>query len=104
VIVGLILQALREHGNAEVLGVPGDQLGMLRRAIRKAVHQELGFSVATLVKDDLLVIMSKEAYGPHEERHLAEAMARLNDVFMDREVDPIDDSGWRFRWSTFHIS
>lgn len=102
VIADLVLRALREHGTAQVLGVPG-QLGLLRRAIRKAVHDELGFSVETLAKGGLLVVMSKEAYAPHAERHLTEAMERLDDVFNGREVEPIDDSEWHFRWSTWAV-
>lgn len=102
-IIELVVGAVRDHGTAEITGVPGDQLTHLRRGIREAVRQELGFNARTFSRDGLVVVSSDEAMIPHQSRHMQEAARRMDAIFSGRDLPPIDDSDWRFRWSTWAV-
>ena len=47
VIARVVADSVREHGYAEVHGVPGDQQTELRRHIRALVREETGYSCQT---------------------------------------------------------
>lgn len=103
-IAALAVDALRAHGYAEVVGVPGDQMPALRRAVRAAIRKQLGYSSQTFVHGSRLLVSSAEAYAPHAERHLTEAARAMDTYFTDEKPPPIDDSGWRFHWATWAVS
>lgn len=103
-IADLVVDALRAHGYAEVVGVSGDQMSALRRAVRAAIRKQLGYSSQTFVHGSRLLVSSAEAYAPHAERHLKEAAHAMNTFFTDEKAPPIDDSGWRLHWATWSVS
>jgi hypothetical protein len=99
VLADLATTAIKEHGTAEIVGVPGDQMNALRRAVRSELRRRFGFSTRTFTQDGLLVVSSPET------RHLIEqtavrAMADLN----FGATTKVDDSGWRFHWTAWSVS
>lgn len=98
-VAALVVAALRRHGYAEVVGVPGDQLPALRRTIRQRIRDTLGFKSNTYVVNGRLFVVSDEAYAPHAQRHRESAAAAMNTLFAGEEAPPIDDTEWRFHWS-----
>jgi hypothetical protein len=79
------------------VGVHGDQMNTLRRAIRSERRQLFGFSTRTFTQDGLLVVSSPET------RHLIEqtALRAMTDL---EATTRVDDSDWRFRWTTWSVS
>ena len=100
VLADLVATAVNEHGTAEIDGVPGDQMNALRHAIpRRATATFSGFSTRTITQDGLLVISSPET------RHLIEqTAARAIADFDFGATTKIDDTGWRFHWTTWSVS
>lgn len=95
----LIAQAVEEHGSAEVLGVPGDQLKALRSAARRELRRLLGYDGKTFVQGDFLLVTCDEAT---EEVRLAAAKEAVKAMHAGvPDGRPADDSGWRFRWDTW---
>ena len=88
VLAELAATAVNEHGTAEIVGVPGDQMNALRRAIRAELRQRFGFSTRTFTQDGLLVASSPET------RHLIEqtAVRAMADLDLDDRTK-VDDSG-----------
>ena len=97
----LVVEAVKNEGFAEVVGVPGDQMPALRRAVRNVVKQQLDYSVRTYVVHSRLCVHCDEAYAPHAERHALEAARQLGSVFGDTQAALIDDTAWRFHWSAW---
>ena len=95
----MIGQAVHEYGTAEVVGVPGDQLAPLRRAARNELKQRFGYSAKTYVIDDHVMISSNDTT---EALH-AEAARQFHQAISSADGDtaPIDDTAWRFHWSTW---
>ena len=101
-LVELVSSAITNHGSAEVIGVPGDQLATFRAAVRARLRAQ-GFRSRTYVEGELLLItshdardaMSDEARRQHQ-LELAEALQRIS---LGGAAAPVDTSGWRFRWS-----
>ena len=99
VLADLAATAVNEHGTAEIVGVPGDQMNALRQAIRADLRQRFGFSTRTFTQDRLLVASSPET------RHLIEQTAAraMADLDLDDHTK-VDDSGWRFHWTAWSVS
>lgn len=95
----MIARAVHEYGTAEVVGVPGDQLAPLRRAARDELKQRFGHSANTYVIDDHVMISSHDT----TEALRAEAARQFRRAINsdDGDTAPIDDSAWRFHWSTW---
>lgn len=96
VLAALAAAAVNDHGTAEIVGAPGDQMNALRRAIRTELRQRFGFSTRTFTQDGLLVASSPET------RHLIEqtAVRAIADLDLDSRTK-VDDSDWRFHWTTW---
>lgn len=95
----LIAQAVEEHGSAEVVGVPGDQLKPLRAAARRELRHRLGYDGKTYVNADFLLVTCDEAT---EQVRLDMAAETIKSMPLGiPEGRPRDDSGWRLRWDTW---
>jgi len=98
-IADLAAGAVAEHGSAEVVGVPGDQMNALRGVIRSVLRKRFGFACRTWSHDGLLVVSSPDT------RHIVERNAA--DVVRGLTFDgqpprqPVDTSDWRFHWNTW---
>jgi hypothetical protein len=101
VIADLVVGALMEHGTAEVVGVPGDQMPAMRMAVRRAVKNHLGFKLSTHVRGGRLFIDCPEAYAPHSQAHMQRVAESMDAMFSGKEVPAVDNSGWRIRWATW---
>lgn len=102
ILAVLIAQAVEEHGSAEVLGVPGDQLKPLRAAARRELRRRLGYDGKTYVHGDYLLVTCDEAT---EEARLATAREVVQAMPAGiPDGQPRDDSGWRLRWDTWSAS
>lgn len=99
-LADLIAQAVEEHGSAEVLGVPGDQLSVLRVAIRRQLLARLGHRGRTWFVADRLLVTCDAAT---EQVRLAKAHEIIEsmDLAGGAEAAPGDDSEWRFHWATW---
>jgi len=98
----LVTAAVVEHGSAEVVGVPGDQLIGFRAAVRAELKAR-GMRSQTFVEGELLLVMSDDARQAMSEdavrrRQLMLTQAIQNMTLGD-DAPPIDTSGWKFRWS-----
>lgn len=59
------------NGHAEVRGVPGDQLAVLRKEIRSLIRQRTGHPSETLVHGDLLHVVCEPLRDPEAEMRAA---------------------------------
>jgi len=99
VLADLAATAVNEYGTAEIVGVPGDQMNALRQAVRAELRQRFGFSTRTFTQDGLLVVSSPET------RHLIEqTAAHAMTEFDFGATTKVDDTGWRFHWTTWSMS
>lgn len=99
IVAVLIAQAVEEHGSAEVLGVPGDQLKPLRAAARRELRRRLGYDGKTYVHGDYLLVTCDEAT---EQVRLAIAQETVKSMPLGiPDGRPRDESGWRLRWDTW---
>lgn len=95
----LIAQAVEEHGSAEVVGVPGDQLKPLRAAARRELRRRLGYDGKTYVHGDFLLVTCDEAT---EQVRLDMAQETVKSMQLGiPDGRPRDESGWRLRWDTW---
>lgn len=95
----LIAQAVEEHGSAEVVGVPGDQLKPLRAAARRELRRRLGYDGKTYVHGDFLLVTCDEAT---EQVRLDMAQETIKSMPLGiPDGRSRDDSGWRLRWDTW---
>jgi len=97
----LIAQAVEEHGSAEVLGVPGDQLKALRAAIRRELRRRLGFDGKTYVRDDFMLVTCDEATERARDVMSQDMVRSMPLGIPDGQPRA---SGWRLRWSTWSAS
>jgi len=95
----LIAQAVEEHGSAEVLGVPGDQLKALRSAARRELRRRLGYDGKTYVHGDLLLVTCDEATEQARLDMAAEVIKSMPLGTPDGR--PRDESSWRLRWDAW---
>ncbi len=94
----LAADAVHQYGTAELVGVPGDQHTVLRRAVREALKQRFGYGAKTFVIDDRVVISSNDT----TEALQAETAKQFHQAFSSHDdAAPIDDSAWRFQWRTW---
>ncbi len=71
VLAELAATAVNEHGTAEIVGVPGDQMNALRQAIRADLRKRFGFSTRTFTQDGLLVVSSpRPATSSNKPQHM----------------------------------
>lgn len=98
----LIAQAVEEHGSAEVLGVPGDQLKALRSAARRELRRRLGYDGKTYVHGDYLLVTCDEATEGARLATAREAVRSIGPGISDGpHRDPAD---WRLRWDSWSTS
>lgn len=102
-IAQLVVEALHEHGVAEVIGVPGDQMSALRTAVRKAVKSRFGYKLNTHVLGGRLIIDCPDAFAPHADAHMQNVAQRMNTLFNDEDGSTINDSGWRLDWAMWSV-
>lgn len=95
----LIAQAVEEHGSAEVVGVPGDQLKQLRAAARRELRRRLGYDGKTYVHGDLLLVTCDEA-TEQVRLDMAEETVKSMPLGIP-DGRPRDESGWRLRWDAW---
>lgn len=95
----LIAQAVEEHGSAEVVGVPGDQLKQLRAAARRELRRRLGYDGKTYVNGDFLLVTCDEATEAVRALTARETIRSM--PLGIPEGQPRDGSGWRLRWDTW---
>jgi hypothetical protein len=105
----LAADAVVEHGSAEIIGIPGDQLSGFRSRARQELSRR-GFHSNTLVHGDLCVVVSEEAHNaiPEEirDQRFQEAVALLpNPLLSDSTVEEpvVHDRPWRFDWDAWEI-
>lgn len=98
----LIAQAVEDHGSAEVVGVPGDQLKALRAATRRELRRRLGFDGKTYVRDDFMLVTCDEAT---EQVRIAKSHEIVRSMHLGISDAPAPDtSGWRLHWHTWSAS
>lgn len=97
-LADLIAGALAEHGSAEVIGVPGDQMATLRAAARRRIKERFGYAARTWAHEDLLVVGSPDTQHIADQ-HAGEIIRGLK--FDGTPNEPVDTSDWRFHWDTW---
>ena len=105
ILADLAAEQVVDHGNAEIHGVPADQVEALRKVAKQAVRAK-GFSVRAYLRDDVVIVWSDAARDaiPVEvqrarDREVAEAMeARYEGVERPPRATP-----WRLYWSTWDV-
>ena len=94
-----MVHGLADHGVAEVVEVPGEQLPALRNTVRRAIAARLGFKPRTHVVDGRLIIDCDEAFQPHAARRLQEAADALQGAWSGSSPRVVGDRGWQVHWS-----
>ena len=97
-VASRVVDVLRTEGVARVLGVPADQMGILRKAIRVAIRTELGFASNTFPFAGGLEVVCDEAFEPHRPRWIGDAFATLEYKIRGESVEP-DTSTWIVDWA-----
>lgn len=96
-VAALVAQAVDEHGSAEVVGVPGDQLPALRRAIQRELRGRYGAPGRTWAVNDFLVVAhDATANSPAALERQHAAVANLYN-----EIPVVPDTDWRIHWWTW---
>lgn len=96
----LATQAVDEHGSAEIVGVPGDQLPALRRAIQRGLRAYYGTPGRTWVVNDLLLVAhDATANSPAALKRQHAAVTNLYGT----GAPSIQDGDWRIHWWTWTI-
>jgi hypothetical protein len=94
-VVELAARAVEEHGSAEIIGVPGDQVASLRTELRRLFRQRFGHAGKTWLVNDLLLVTCDQAT---EQVRLAERQEVVRSLYQGAITVPVDDSGWRIHW------
>jgi hypothetical protein len=108
VLARLVADAIVEHGTAEVIGVPGDQLPGFRSQVRAEVRTRGIRQLNTFVRGDLFVAISHEAYEalPQEvrEEQDREAARAIDAAFRGAPSRRRSDQPWHFHWHAWNIA
>ncbi|WP_406080145.1 hypothetical protein [Micromonospora sp. NBC_00858] len=99
VVAQLVYAAVREHGYAEVRGVPGDQLTVLRRQIRSLIRQRTGHSSQTFVQRDLVLVMCGPLGARHEQAEMRAAAEAVEAALLGVEPMTSVRPEWVVSWS-----
>ncbi|MEV0807634.1 hypothetical protein [Micromonospora sp. NPDC050200] len=101
VVAQIVFEAVHKHGYAEVRGVPGDQLAVLRKEIRSLIRQRTGHPSETLVHGDLLHVVCEPLRDPEAEmRTAAEAIDAV--LFGKQPLPSVrSDRDWVVSWSAW---
>lgn len=94
----LAADAVQEHGSAEIIGVPGDQVAALRAEIRRVFRQRFAYPGKSWFVNDLLLIACDEVT---EQVRLDRGSAVVRSLHQGAPTEPVADSGWRIRWHTW---
>lgn len=97
-VVKFAARAVEEHGSAEIVGVPGDQVTPLRTEVRRVFRQRFGHVGQTVLVNDLLLVTCDQATEQVRRTRRQEAALQLD---QDAITEPRDDSGWRIHWHTW---
>jgi hypothetical protein len=100
-VAALAAEAIEGHGGAEVHGVPGDQMTVLRKAVRRAVRDRLAYGCQTYVVDDRLFVSCPEAFERVRGTQDHLMAAYLGAVLDGSERPAVDPAEWRIRWQTW---
>jgi hypothetical protein len=95
----LAVDAVSKTGGAHIRHVPGDQMETLRRAVRKAIREYLGFGSNTYVIESSLHVVCAEAYEAVEESQMQKAAAAIERAYAGME--PIEDPEHVISWRTW---
>lgn len=98
VVTELVARAVDEHGSAEIIGVPGDQVAPLRTELRRVFRKRFGHVGQTVLVNDVLLVTCDQATEQVRGARRQEAALRLDN---DSIAEPPDDSGWRIYWHTW---
>lgn len=93
----LATEAVNQVGSAMVTHVPGDQMEPLRRAVRTAIRERLGYRSNTVVTESTLHVWCDEAFEVVRESQMNEVAATLERAFAGIEptADPDHVISWR---------
>jgi len=95
---------LDEHGFAEIGGIPGDQLAIVRKRIRGLVRERLGYSCQTIVHGLVLYVHSDEAWERRAAENLNRAADALNQFCSGTdEPEPIGPGPSRLELDTWSV-
>lgn len=97
-IAELAAGAVREHGSAEIVGVPGDQVAALRAEIRRVFRRRFGYPGKSWFVSDLLLVACDEVT---EQIRLDRGSDVVRSLYQGAPTGPVDDSGWRIHWHTW---
>ena len=99
VLADLAATAVNEHGTAEIVGVPGDQMNALRQRSPRRATTTLRVLHAHVHPRRAPCGQQPRDPSPHRTdrrpRH-----GRLR----SRDHTKVDDTGWRFHWTTWSVS
>jgi hypothetical protein len=76
-VVEIIADTIVEHGNAEILGVPGDHQTALRKEVRAEIKKRTAHGLKTHAHESMVVFVCDPIYDMHADEHTrrgAEAM------------------------------
>lgn len=88
-------QSVHDHGTAEIIGVPGDQLSIIRTAIRNELRNKYRYRARTYVIADCLLITSNDA----AERLHDTASTAIRSLDLMTEPARVAPPDWRFFWN-----
>jgi hypothetical protein len=94
----LATDAVRKVGSAVLKDVPGDQMEPLRRAVRRAIRNQLGYKSNTIVIENTLHVVSDEAFEVVRDSQMKEAamaMERILAGIEPEQSDPGHVISWR---------
>ena len=94
-VAELVASAVEEYGEAEVIGLPGDQVTALRTEVRRLFRQRFGYPGRTWLVNDLLLVTCDQATEHVRAARRAEAARSLDQSTI---AERRDDAGWRIRW------
>lgn len=105
ILADLAAEQVVDHGNAEIDGVPADQVEPLRKFAKQAVRAR-GFSARTYLRDDTVFIWSdaaRDAIPVEVQRARDREVAEVMDALFQGVERPPLATPWRLYWSTWDI-
>ena len=100
----LTVDAILEHGHAEIRDVPGDQQQALRTAVRTLVRQRAGEGCRSYVHESVIFFVSEAIYAEHAEEDMRAAAEAIDHALSGGDLTPAREPGWRLYWDTWRVS
>ena len=94
-IAEMAARAVAQHGSAEIIGVPGDQLAPLRTELRRLFKNRFGHVGQTTHLNDFLLVTCDQATEAARSNARREAADRLDQA---DNAKPLDDPSSRIYW------